>query len=146
MKRLQTVLVILTVVALVAGAAWAGSGQAASKPPEKKPVAAQPAAPATPAKPAAQPATPAHEEHGLEATGTVVSSSATSLVVSRMVKGKKTETTFAVTPDTQRTGGDPAPGARVEVHYRMEKNQRVATQIEVRGATATSQPGTKKKN
>ncbi len=80
---------------------------------------------------------PAKKEAGKIATGTVVSFSATSLVVSHGSKGKMTETSFVLTPET-KTEGTLKDGEKVEVHYRLENNKNVATKVEAHGAAAAS--------
>jgi len=149
MKCWQFILVMVTAAVLAAGTAWAAQ-QPASPKPAAKSVVSQPAQTAQPA--ASQPADrPSRgEAHTMTAQGTVVSSTATSLVVATEVKGKQEDRTFTLTPETQRMGGELTPGAKVEVHYRMENKERIATKIEVASAApapapARVQPAPKKK-
>lgn len=143
MKSSKAILILLTVLLLVsASAAWAAQ---AGKPAPKTSTA--------PAKPA-----PKKEmEGGRSMTGTVSSMTATSLVLSRMVKGKAVETTFVLTPQTEREV-TPAVGDKVSVHYRVKNKEKIATEIEPvhpRGgeaaekkheaAPAPKKPGTKAK-
>ena len=108
MKSSKQILILLTVLVLtVAVATWAAADK------------------------------PAKKEAGKIATGTVVSFSATSLVVSRGTKGKMTETSFVLTPETKQEG-TLKEGVHVEVHYRMENNQKVATKVEAHAAAASS--------
>lgn len=66
-----------------------------------------------------------------EMVGTVASSDATRLMISRRMKGKNEETSFVLTPETRREG-NVETGAQVMVKYRMENNERVATLVKVR--------------
>jgi hypothetical protein len=88
----------------------------------------------TPAKPAsAQPAKPAAA--AMTATGTVVSSTATSLVISVKGKEKAEELTFVLQPATVKEG-ELAAGAKVHVEYKSEAGQNVATSVKVVPAKA----------
>ncbi|HXE76601.1 MAG TPA: DUF5666 domain-containing protein [Candidatus Xenobia bacterium] len=77
------------------------------------------------------------KENGKTASGTVVSHTATSLVVSHGAKGKMTETSFVLTPETKMEGAL-KDGAHVEVHYRIENSQNVATKVEAPAAPTAS--------
>ena len=105
----------LTVVFLLAGTGvWAAQTKAPSKP--------------APAKEAGKAVTEKAKEH--QATGTVVSSGASSLTISKG-KGKgKAEWTFVVTPKT-KTKGTVAKDAKVTVFYHEDKGDKVAHRIKV---------------
>ena len=97
-------------------------------------LAAQSQAPAKPAP--AQTAKPTT----MTATGTVVSSTATSLVISVKGKEKAEELTFSIQPATMKEG-ELAAGAKVHVEYKSEAGQNVATSIKVVPAkTKTAKP------
>jgi len=64
----------------------------------------------------------------LRISGTVVSSSASELVISSKVKGKAEQETFVLNPQT-KTGGSLTNGERVVVHYKSENGQKVATMV-----------------
>jgi hypothetical protein len=119
----RKVWVLLTVVFLLAGtASWAAQTKAPTK-----------TAPAAQGK-----ATEKPKEH--QATGAVVSSSATSLVISKAAGKGKSEWTFVVTPKI-KTQGPVAKGAKVTVYYHEEKDQKIADRIKVWEATpATKAP------
>jgi hypothetical protein len=78
----------------------------------------------------------------LRMSGTVVSSSATELVISSKVKGKAEQETFAVNPET-KTQGSLTNGERVVVHYKSEKGQKVATTISAHRMMAAKSTKTK---
>ena len=111
---------LLTVAFLLAGTGvWAAQTKAPSKP--------------APAKEAGKAVTEKPKEH--QATGTVVSSSASSLTISKG-KGKvKAEWTFVVTPKT-KIKGTVAKDAKVTVHYHEDKGDKVADRINVHEAKA----------
>jgi len=68
-----------------------------------------------------------------KATGTIVSATDTSLVVS---SGKtKRETTYVLNADTKKTGTLTA-GAKATVEYKMSGKERVATSVEAAEAAA----------
>ncbi len=64
----------------------------------------------------------------LRMSGTVVSSSASELVISSKFKGKAEQETFVLNPQT-KTKGTLSNGERVIVHYKSENGQKVATMI-----------------
>jgi hypothetical protein len=70
-------------------------------------------------------------------SGAIVSIDATKLVVTHQKNGKPETLNFLLTPDTFRTG-DLAVGSVVSIHYRMEKNQRLATSIQAQRAKLTA--------
>lgn len=116
MKSYKKVLVLLTAVILLGSVAvWASQAKPAPKPPAAR-----------------------------QLWGNVVSFSASSLVVSHTVKGKKTETVFVLNPETQQKG-TLAVGGKVTVHYRMENGENVATQVQVHKAETASQTTSKPK-
>ena len=78
-----------------------------------------------------------------EVVGTVSSFTATSLILSHEVKGKKTETTFVLNPET-KLQGTLANGARADVHYRVENNQHIATMVQVHQPKPAAVPKTTK--
>jgi hypothetical protein len=63
-----------------------------------------------------------------EASGTVVSVNATSLVISHKVKGKDEQMTFVLNPETKREGKLDV-GSHATVKYRSENNEHVATMV-----------------
>jgi len=73
----------------------------------------------------AAPSAPAAATHAT--SGVVKSTTATSLVIAKTATATKTET-FVLNPSTSRKG-DLAVGARVEVRYRAEGGQNIATAV-----------------
>ena len=63
-----------------------------------------------------------------EASGTVVSASATSLVISHKVKGKDEQMTFVLNPETKKEGKIDT-GSHATVHYRVENSENIATTV-----------------
>jgi hypothetical protein len=63
-------------------------------------------------------------------TGVVKTITATALVVTRRASGKRTDTTFVLTPSTHKEGALTA-GSTVEVRYRTEGRQKIATAVSV---------------
>ena len=63
-----------------------------------------------------------------DASGTVVSVNATSLVISHKVKGKDEQMTFVLNPETKREGKLDV-GSHANVKYRSENNENVATMV-----------------
>jgi hypothetical protein len=87
-----------------------------------------------PAKPIAS-AQPAQHELATHATkGVVKSVSATAIVITRRIGDKRTDTSYTVTPSTERLG-ELAAGVTVEVRYRTSGRQRIATAISVEAAS-----------
>ena len=68
-----------------------------------------------------------------DASGTVVSVNATSLVISHKVKGKDEQMTFVLNPETKREGKLDV-GSHATVKYRSENSENVATMV--KGAAA----------
>jgi TolA-binding protein len=64
------------------------------------------------------------------ATGTISSIDEGTLVLSHKVKGKEEQTTFMMNASTKREG-DLKTGEKVDVHYRVEDGQNVATVVKV---------------
>lgn len=130
----------LVAMLAIPGAAFAAQATAAPAAPKKT------VAPKTEtAKPAAQPATkkaaPAKKAAAVAnktTAGTVKSSSATSLVIS---KGGKDQT-FVVSSSTE-TKGTLAEGAHVTVHYTVDGKNWVATAITVQPVKAGKSKGKK---
>jgi hypothetical protein len=86
-------------------------------------------APQPPKPPAtAQPELATHATKGV-----VKSVSATAIVITRRVGDKRTDTSYTVTPATERLG-DVEAGVTVEVRYRTNGRQRIATAISVEAA------------
>jgi hypothetical protein len=84
------------------------------------------------ARPAAQHAAP--REIATHATkGVVKTVSATTLVVTTRTSGKRTDTTFVLTPSTQKEGALVA-GSTVEIRYRTDGKQKIATAVSVEAA------------
>lgn len=109
MKSGKAILIVLTALLLVgATAVWAAQSKPASKAPATKVATAH---------------------------GTIVSYSATSLVLSHTVKGKKVETSFVLNPETKQEG-TLTNGAEATVHYRMENKEKVATMVKVHAPAA----------
>lgn len=123
--------VSLTVVFLLAAtASWAEQAAPQTKAPAK-------AAPAAKEKAAA-----AEKPKEHQATGTVVSSSSTNLVISKAVGKKKSDWTFVITPQT-KTQGTVAKDAKVTVYYHEEKDQKIAHRVKVwEGKAAEKKPAT----
>jgi hypothetical protein len=99
-----------TTVVLCA-AVWAG----------QKDSKAKPNPPASPQAKTSQPAT-----HFTQ--GTITSIQANQMVISRTVRGKPEQMTFAMNSQTQRTG-NLAPGTRVSVQYREASSQNIAAAV-----------------
>ena len=76
------------------------------------------------------PAPRAHQAATHATKGVIKSVSATSVVITRRMAGTRTDTTFVLTPSTQRVG-TLAAGATVEIRYRTAGTQRVATAVSV---------------
>ena|SRR5258708_5573855 len=126
------------IVAMLAipGAAFAAQATTAPAAP-KKTTAAKPMA-----EPAAKPAPAAKKEASVAkhtTSGTVKSSSDTSLVIS---KGGKDQT-FVVNSATEKNG-TVEPGAKVAVHYTVDGKSWVATAITVKPAKAAKKSKDKK--
>src|SRR5215471_7436188 len=77
-----------------------------------------------PASPQAKTAPPAKNF----TQGTIISITANQLVITRTVRGKANQMTFALTSETLRTG-TLAAGTRVSVQYRQANNQNIAAAI-----------------
>jgi hypothetical protein len=86
-----------------------------------------------PSKPAATVRQAPHEVATHATKGVVKAVTATAIVITRNAGGKRTETSFVVTPSTQRAGAV-AAGATVEIRYRTDGKQRIATAISVEAA------------
>jgi hypothetical protein len=83
-------------------------------------------------KPPAQ--RPSPGEVGTHATkGVVKTVSATALVITRRTAGKRTDTSFVLTSSTQKEG-TLAAGSTVEIRYRTEGTQKIATAVSVEDA------------
>jgi hypothetical protein len=65
--------------------------------------------------------------------GVIKTVSATALVVTRRTSGKRTDTTFVLTPSTH-TEGALAAGSTVEIRYRTDGGQKIATAVSVEAA------------
>lgn len=63
-------------------------------------------------------------------TGVVKTATQTTMVVVRRVGGKRTESSFVLTPATQRAGHI-AAGVVVDIRYRTEGRQKIATAVTV---------------
>ena len=83
-------------------------------------------------KPPAQRAAPV-EVATHATTGVVKTVSATTLVITRRTAGKRTDTSFVLTPTTQKEG-TLAAGSTVEIRYRTDGKQRIATAVSVEDA------------
>ena len=93
---------------------------------------ANPNPPATPQAKTSQPAT-----HFTQ--GTITSIEANQMVITRKVRGKAEQVTFAINSQTQRSG-NLVPGARVSVQYREADHQNVAAAVREMAAEA-AKPG-----
>jgi hypothetical protein len=141
---MRTITKAAALVAMLAipGAAFAAQATAPAAP--KKTTAAKPAAEPA-AKPAAKPAKPAPAAKKPAAvakhttSGTVKSSSDTSLVISKAGKDQ----TFVVTSATEKKGTI-EPGAKVAVHYTVDGKSWVATAVTAKPAKATKKSKDKK--
>lgn len=124
MRTIRTTAVLagllLTVPALSLASTQTGS-QA------KPPVTTATKAAVAPAKPAAEPAKAAAAAATHATSGVIKSMDATSLVISRP-SGKVKELTFVINSTTQHKG-DLAVGSAVEVRYRTEGAQNIATAV-----------------
>lgn len=127
-------------IALIVGVAFA-AGMAGSALAQTAPAPA-PAAPKTEAAPKAEPKSEAKKPASLNASGTVKTAAADSLVVSGKAKGKDAEWTFTVDPRTKIrknnkdvTAADLAAGDSVQVRYHAEGGKNVADAVTVRTAT-----------
>ncbi|HLH30309.1 MAG TPA: hypothetical protein VKY31_03850 [Terriglobia bacterium] len=96
--------------------------------------AGKPASP--PASPQAKPSQPA--THFTQ--GTITSIQANQLVITKTVRGKAEQMTFALTSQTQRTG-TLAAGTRVSVQYREADNQNIAAAVRELPATEAAKSG-----
>jgi hypothetical protein len=65
-----------------------------------------------------------------QATGTIKSVTADSLVVTHKVGAKEQDTTFVLNADTKKEG-DVKAGAKVTVHYKVEGGKDIATIVAV---------------
>src|SRR5262245_34856287 len=70
----------------------------------------------------------------MKATGTVVSASDTSLVIS---SASKKESTFVLNADTKKDAAL-TPGEKVTVRYKMEGKDKLATDVKASGGTSTA--------
>jgi hypothetical protein len=118
MNNKKVWVLLATAFQLAASAAWAAQTKAPSK-----------TAPAKAAAPAAQSAT-AEKPKQHQATGTVVSFTDTSLVISKAVRKKKSDWTFVLNAKT-KTQGILAKGAKVTVYYHEENAQKIARRVKV---------------
>jgi hypothetical protein len=73
---------------------------------------------------------PPHDVATHATKGVVKTVSATAIVITRGAAGKRTETSFVLTPSTQRVG-TVAAGSTVEIRYRTDGKQRIATAVSV---------------
>src|SRR5581483_9111245 len=111
----------LTVALCVAVLAEQKAGKPASTPP------------ASPQAKTSQPAT-----HFTQ--GTITSIQANQLVITKTVRGKAEQMTFALTSQTQRTG-TLAAGTRVSVQYREANNQNIAAAVRELPAAEAAKSG-----
>jgi hypothetical protein len=78
----------------------------------------------------------------MKATGTIVSATDTSLVVS---DATKKESTYVLNADTKKTGAMTA-GAKVTVSYKMDGKDMVATSVKATGGATAASTGSAKKS
>ena len=64
--------------------------------------------------------------------GTIASLTASDLILSHKYNGKQESTTFMLNPSTKKQGTIDK-GARVEVYYKFENHQRIATEVKSEG-------------
>jgi hypothetical protein len=80
-------------------------------------------------RPVSQHASP--KEIATHATkGVIKTVSATTLVVTTRTSGRRTDTTFVLTPSTHKEGAL-AAGSTVEIRYRTDGKQKIATAVSV---------------
>ena len=70
-----------------------------------------------------------------QATGTISSVDANSLVLTHKVKGKEEQTTYTLNDQTRKVGELKA-GEKATVHYKVESGQNVATMVKASGKVA----------
>jgi hypothetical protein len=105
-----------------------GATQTPAQSPAPKPAATAKAAASKPAK-AGKTASPAAKAEAVHATkGVVKSVDAGSLVITRAAKAK--DMTFVLNSSTQTTG-TPVVGASVQVRYKSDAKQNIATAVSV---------------
>jgi uncharacterized membrane protein len=74
---------------------------------------------------------PAPQDVATHATkGVVKSVTASAITITRVTAGKRVDTAFQLTPSTQRAGAI-AAGATVDIRYRTDGKQRIATAVSV---------------
>lgn len=99
----------------------------------QKDTKAKPNPPAGPQAKTPQPAT-----HFTQ--GTITSIEANQMVITRKVRGKAQQVTFAMSSQTQRTGNLVA-GSRVSVQYREDDKQNIAAAVRELQADGAAKPG-----
>jgi hypothetical protein len=125
MKSVLKAVAALAVLCLAfSGAAWASQGKTGT----------------TAAKPTAK--TTATSAKTMSMSGTVVSSTANSLVVSHKAKGKDEQMTFSMDATTQKEGTI-ADGAAVTVKYHTENGTHMATWVKAAAPKATKTTASK---
>ena len=75
--------------------------------------------------------------HTRVATGSIVSATDDSLVLSHRVKGQQEQMTFNLTPATKKDGSLDA-GAHATIHYNVENGNNVATTVKATPAKAAA--------
>jgi len=70
--------------------------------------------------------------------GTIASVSASDLVLEHKWKGKEENTNFVINSDTKKEG-NLDKGEKATVYYRMEKKQRIATEVKVTEAKSKTE-------
>jgi hypothetical protein len=71
--------------------------------------------------------------------GTITSIQANQMVITRKIRGKAEQVTFAINSQTQQSG-HLVPGTRVSVQYREQDHQNVAAAVRERAAEAAAKP------
>jgi hypothetical protein len=72
--------------------------------------------------------------------GTITSIEANQMVITRKIRGKAEQITFAMDSQTQRSG-NLVPGSRVSVQYREADHRNIAAAVREMSAEATVKPG-----
>lgn len=72
-----------------------------------------------------------------QASGTITSTDANTLVLSHKVNGKEQQTTFTLNDQTRKQG-ELRSGEKATVHYKVEGDQNIATMVKAKGGTMTA--------
>ena len=121
--KLLTAAAVISLV--LSGGAFAMQGKATAKSMSATPT------PRIPTQAASAKAGTSSKTATHQASGTVVSSDANTLVISHRFRGKAENMTFALNPET-KTRGKLEASARVTIKYRVEGNENVALDVQAR--------------